>query len=264
MILNSNPIIIGALHLPYYGKFNPSQSLSELEEYALTNCRVFVENGIKSVILQDENLCTGLAGADTIAVMSAVGRLLKRELPELELGIIVQAHDGIAPIAIAHATGASFVRIKVFAGTMLKSEGILNGCGIEAVEFRQGIGANKVKIFADAHDRTGFPLVDIPITQIAGWVDHTGADALILTGKNYNQSIEYIKNCKDIGIKKPLLIGGGVTIDNIKEVLSFADGAVVSTSLMHDDLQQGDLIKWDGEKIKKLMDIVSNNITIVS
>ncbi len=33
------PIIIGAVHLPYYGRNNPTQSVAELEEYVMTNVR---------------------------------------------------------------------------------------------------------------------------------------------------------------------------------------------------------------------------------
>ena len=40
------PVIIGAVHLPYYGRNNPTQSVSELEEYVMTNVGVHVKNGI--------------------------------------------------------------------------------------------------------------------------------------------------------------------------------------------------------------------------
>ena len=33
------PIIIRAVHLPYYGRNNPSQSIAEIEEYVMTNVR---------------------------------------------------------------------------------------------------------------------------------------------------------------------------------------------------------------------------------
>ncbi|MCC8179808.1 MAG: phosphoric monoester hydrolase, partial [Planctomycetes bacterium] len=141
------PIIIGALHLPRYGRCNPKTTMAYLEDYVVQNCRVFVENGLETLYIQDENPAPGKATEETIAVVSALGRLLKREFPKLRLGVIVEAHDGVAPIAIAHACGADFVRIKVFAGAMVKAAGIQNACGIEAVQYRTMINSD-VTIFA--------------------------------------------------------------------------------------------------------------------
>ena len=123
------PLIIGALHLPYFGTQDPGRSLAEVEDYVLGNASIFYENGINKLILQDENIVPERAEPETIAVMAAISRLVRRELPKLHIGIIVQAHDPKASIAIAHASGAEFVRQKVFAGVMLKAEGLRTGVG---------------------------------------------------------------------------------------------------------------------------------------
>ena len=253
MLQLTAPLIVGAVHLPRYGRANPRVSMAQLEDHVLTNCAVFVENGIDTLYLQDENPSSGRASEETLAVMAALGRLVKRECPRLHLGIIVEAHDGTAPLAIAHACGADFVRIKVFAGAMLKYPGVQEGCGIEAVNYRTALGAD-VAIFADVHDRTGLPLVDVPLGMAAGWVSNIGADALILTGMSYAQSLDFVAQGRKAVRSKPILIGGSVTFDNIQEVLRHADGAVVSTSLML-DTPQGSL-RWDGAKIRRFMDLV--------
>lgn len=252
-----NPIIVGAVHLPYYGRFAPNQSISEIEEYALLNVRTFVENGIKSVYIQDENLWNHEATFETVALMSSLGRLLKREIPDLDLGIIIQAHDGMAPIAIAKACGASFVRIKVFVGSMLKAEGIINGCANEAVQYRTSIGAEDVKIYADVHDRMGYPMGPVPIEEAAHWAAGAGADTLILTGKSFKESLEFNDRAYQDGIRLPRIIGGSVTEKNIAEVLQHCDGAVVSSSLMLDAPDPSNpLLKWDAAKIRSFMETV--------
>lgn len=250
------PIIIGAVHLPYYGRNNPSRSIDEIEEYILTNVHVFYDNGIPKVYIQDENLNEGIAEPETIALMSSLGRLIRTEMPKIELGIIIQSHDGTAPIAIAHACGASFVRIKVFSGAMLKSEGIRNGVGVEAVKYRTQINSS-VKIYADVHDREGFPMLDVPIANVAGWAAHTGADGLILTGKTYAQTLEYLNRVNAADIGKPLIVGGSVNSENIHEILTYADGAVVSTSLMLEGEIPKSQLHWDAEKVKKFAERVS-------
>ncbi|MBQ8995697.1 MAG: hypothetical protein IJ091_07765 [Oscillospiraceae bacterium] len=252
------PFITTSIWFPYYGRNNPSVTVSELEEYAIENTKAFIDGGLTKIMIQDENLNGGAAYPETIATMSSIGRLLKREFSNLELGIIVQAHDPYAAMAIAQASGADFVRIKVFSGTMLKSEGIRNGIGIEVKNYRTMLGCNDIKIFADCQDREGFSLVPVPIDVHAGWAERSGADALVLTGKNYEQTLEYLKTVGESDVQLPLLCGGSVNASNVQEILKYADGAVVSSCFQFDDKQQHGLRRWDTEKVKKFMDIVHN------
>jgi predicted TIM-barrel enzyme len=254
MLEMRKPLIIGAVHLPFYGRCNPATSMAQLEEYVIANCRVFFDNGIDTLYIQDENMSPGKATEETIAVTAALGRLVKREIPSLRLGIIVEAHDGAAPIAVAHACGADFVRIKVFAGAMLKSTGVQQACGIEAVQYRTAIGAN-IAILADCHDRTGHPLAPVPIGIVTDWACRIGADAIILTGMCYMESLDFLVIGRSIAGNRPLLIGGGVTANNIREVLQHADGAVVSRSLMLDKKDENSDVHWDADKIRRFMDI---------
>ena len=255
MLMEQKPMIIGAVHLPLYGAWDPRRSIGEIEEYVLANCGVFYNNGIRALYIQDENPETGPAAPETIALLSSLGRLLKKEYPELELGIVVEAHDPKASMAIATACGASFVRIKVFVGAMYKNAGILQGCGIETAKYRVALGSG-VKIFADIHDRCGYPMQpQVPVELDAQWAVRAGADALILTGMTYRQSLEYLDVCRNSGIRVPMVMGGSVTAENIREVLDHCQGAVVSSSLMLDAVPQGSLIRWDGKKIRRFMDI---------
>lgn len=251
------PIIIGAVHLPYYGRNNPGQSIAWLEEYVMQNIRVHVENGIDTVYIQDENLNPGQAYPETIALMAVLGKLVKTEFPDMKLGMIMQAHDGIAPMASATVAGADFVRIKVFAGTMYKAEGIREGVGETAVQYRTMLNSG-VQIYADIHDREGIPMPQVPVDMAIGWADRIGADAFILTGHTYQETLQYLEQAEKMNLKKPVLVGGSVNETNIFEILDHCEGAVVSSSLMLDEPASGGLLHWDAEKIKRFMDKVRN------
>lgn len=257
MRYTTEPIIIGAVHIPYYGRNNPLQSYKELEDYVLINVRAFVENGIHTVYIQDENMNLGPAYPETIALLSSIGKMLKTEIPDLKLGYIIQAHDGIAPIAVATITGADFVRIKVFAGNMYKAEGMRTGVGVEAVNYRTMLNS-KVKIFADVYDREGIPMTDVPIDMAIGWADRFGADGIILTGHSYKNTLEYLKIADKMNLNKPILVGGSVNENNIYEILDNCDGAVVSSSLMLEQPKSNPLLHWDAEKIKRFSEKVKN------
>ena len=94
MRYTKEPIIIGAVHLPYYGRNNPSQSIAEIEEYVMTNVKVHYDNGIDTVYIQDENLNLGPAMPETIALMASLAKMVKMEMPDIRLGMIMQSHDG--------------------------------------------------------------------------------------------------------------------------------------------------------------------------
>ncbi|MEM4234531.1 MAG: BtpA/SgcQ family protein [Candidatus Methanomethylicaceae archaeon] len=247
------PLIITALHLPPFDRGKPLDSFW-LEEYFLKNLEVFVKGGVRAILVQDQTVCSGSAYPETIATMASLVRLGRREFPDIIFGIILEAHDGVAPLAVAAACGASFVRIKVFIGAMLKSSGILHGCGIEAASYRRLIGRGDIAILADVFDRTGVPLGSVPLEQAAQWALHLGADGLILTGSTFQESIGMLQKIRQSQSSARLILGGGVDINNVSQVFSIADGFIVSSSLKKNPCDEDDLIKWDIAKVKALVE----------
>jgi predicted TIM-barrel enzyme len=244
--------VIAALHLPD-PVVQPGLSKAFLEDYVLTNAAVFAKAGIPAVKLQDQTRAVGPASAATIARTAALGRLIRSEFPDLALGIIVQAHDAESPIAIAEACGASFVRLKVYVGAVMSSEGQKSALCVAARAYRQAAGAEGVAILADVHDRTSFPVGDVKQPQAAKWAVDMGADGLVITGSDFDDSLARIKALRTAGIKAPVLVGGGVNASNIRRALAEAAGVVVSTSIMRLGAAPNDPLKWDLEKSQRLM-----------
>jgi hypothetical protein len=145
------------------------------------------------------------------------------------------------------------VRLKVFVGTMLKSSGMQQGCGIEAVAYRKMIDSEDIHILADVYDRTGFPLGGVPIERAERWAVQTGADGLILTGSTYSESLELLQNARKQNLGCHLFLGGGATPENVGSALEIADGVIVSRSLKFDDPQPENIIQWDRVKVERFM-----------
>lgn len=247
--------IIAALHLPDLAVARHT-SMAYLEDYVLANAAVFAKAGVPSLMLQDQTRQNGPAAPSTVALMAALGRLIRRAHPTMDLGIIIQAHDAVAPLAIAHACGASFVRLKVFVGAAMTMEGPKSGLAIEARSYRHDLRRDDIGLFADVFDRTSVPMIDVPPHEAALAAVRLGADALILTGATFSDSLDRVRAAKAAGIRQAIYLGGSVTQENVAQTLAHADGAIVSTSLMRNDAAANDLVRWDHDKTQRFMDTV--------
>ncbi len=252
LFAGSKPII-AALHLPDF-QLNRDRSQAWFEDYALANARVFAEAGIPWIKLQDQTRSTGRATPETVARMAALARLIRAEFPTINLGIIVEAHDPTAAVTIAQASGAAFVRLKVFVGSAVGAEGTRNALGADAVAHRAALQATGVAILADVHDRTVRPLSDEDQPTAAGWAVKAGADGLVITGSCFSDSLDRIEAVRARGIRHPVLIGGGVTAENVAEALAKTDGAVVSSALMRTGVGPDDLVRWNADLCRRFMD----------
>jgi len=250
-VFQPQPLVIAALHLPPFGR---DYDMAFLEDYVATNARVFAKAGVPYVKLQDQTRAAGPMRPEALAVTAALGRFLRAEAPGIGLGIIVEAHDPVAGIAIAHAAGADFVRIKVFVGAMVTAQGTRQAIGAQALAVRHAIGRDDIALLADVHDRTAISLAGESAELAAEWAQKTGADGLILTGADFADSLARIERARKAGIKRPILLGGSVTESNVAQSLTSADGVIVSTSLMRKDVGARDVLKWDLALCERFME----------
>lgn len=252
--------IIAALQLPPF-RVGASRPMSWYEDFLLSNARIFVEAGITAIKVQDETREEGATAIRTVARMAALGRAFRREFPRVSLGIIVQAHDAVAPLAIADACDADFVRLKVFVGAAVNAEGMRNALNVPATQYRDLIGRPDIRIYADVHDRTCVPLAGMPHDVAAVWAQSLGADGIILTGANFADTLARITAARAAGVVKPVLIGGGVTVGNIGMALAAADGVIVSTALLREGAAPDDFALWDREKVLRLVETAARGAT---
>ncbi len=256
--------VIAALHLlPFPASRHPDAcSIPELTERALANVRAAYENGVRALYLQDlgDAPVAPRVEPHTVAGVTVVGAAIRREFPDLTLGICLMAHGAREPLAIAQAIGAQFVRLKVYVGAMVKAEGILQGCAYEAIQYRAQIGAEDIAILADVYDRTGEPLGQLPLTEAARQAATFGrADGLVLTGQSLEESRAMLVEVRAAKLGIPLLLGGGATAENLATLKSLCDGVIVSTAFKRTGGWTRESLgaDWDGERIREFMEAAS-------
>jgi membrane complex biogenesis BtpA family protein len=235
LFLSNSFTVIAALHLPpFFASANPNAvSIDTIAEYAVRNTRYAVNAGVKALYLQDlgDFPVAPHISPHTVAGVTAVGAALRREFPELILGVCLFGHGAREPLAIAQAIGASFVRLKVYVGAMVKAEGLVQGCAYEAIQYRAQLKAENIAILADVYDRTGEPLGRMPLAEEARQAATFGrADGLVLTGRSLDESEQMLGEVRSAKIDAPLFLGGGATSETIGRIRSLANGVVVSTA----------------------------------
>lgn len=260
------PRIMAALHLPPLpASAHPDRkSMQEIREFALRNTEMAVKAGIHALILQDlgDHPVSRPIPPHIIAGVSVVGTWIREQYPELALGISLLGHGAREPLAIAQAIGAKFVRLKVYVGAMVKAEGLLEGCAAEAIQYQHQIGAENIAIFADVYDRTGEPLGRLPLVEEVRQATVFGrADAVVLTGKSFSETLEMISEVSNSDLRPPILIGGGVNAGNVNEALRVANGIIVSSAFkaVGGFTRESMRADWDAEKIAEFMRAVKES-----
>lgn len=218
--------------LPLPGSFrNRGEGIGEILDRAMEEARLLYSCGIRNIILQNmgDMPVKQQSSPETIAYLTVVGSHLRREYPDMELGVLVN-WDGVAALSVADAIGADYVRVEhLYTGAEVTSAGILQAQCCEITALKRKIGS-KIPIYADVWERHGIPLCPQPIDE-AAWqcVNEAFADALFLCGKTAQDSIQMAQQVRRRLPDTPLFLGGGATGENVRELMQYYDAVCVST-----------------------------------
>jgi membrane complex biogenesis BtpA family protein len=250
-------LLVGMLHLPPLpGSPRAERSLSSIEEQVLSEARLLADVGFDAVILEnfgDAPFFKDGVEAMTIAAMTRLASAVRKEAPGLELGVNVLRNDAAAALAVAAASGASFIRVNVHVGATATDQGIIEGRAAETLRRRAALDAT-VAIWADVHVKHGKSLAHDSIEDEALDACERGlADALIVSGKatGKSASLDDVKAVKGLGLAAPVYVGSGVTEDTVGKLLEVADGVIVGTSIKVDGVTTNPI---ERDRTRRLVD----------
>ena len=210
-----------------------------LLERAAQDARVLAQGGCHALLVEnfgDVPFFRGQVPPETVAAMSLAIGAVRREAPGLPVGVNVLRNDARSALALCAACGASFLRVNVHAGAMLTDQGVVQGRAAESLRERQRL-APGARLLADVHVKHALPLVEQSIAEAARELVERGlADAVIVSGRATGDpptSSDLMAVREAIGARQ-LLVGSGVEEDNVEELLSHADGAIVGSAFETD------------------------------
>ena len=231
--------IIGVIHLlPLPGSYGWNGDLDEVLIRAEQEAMALASGGVDGIIFEnffDAPFARDRVDVATACAMTLCGKKIV-EASKLPVGVNVLRNDAQTALAIATVCGAQFVRVNVLSGAMLTDQGIIQGDAQSVLNYRRQISANgSIKIFADVMVKHAYPLSqELEIGQVAKeTVERARADGVIVSGVGTGSTPELkdLKRVKEATPETPILVGSGASTENVGDLLEYADGIIVGTSI---------------------------------
>jgi membrane complex biogenesis BtpA family protein len=254
--------VIGVIHsrpLPGSPDYD-GEDMEDVIGYALAEALRYCGGGVDGLIVENhgdipfakpEDL-----GPETAACMAAMTRAVKQEAG-VPVGVNVLANAPIQALAVAKAAGAQFVRVNQWANAYVANEGFMEGRAGEATRYRAWLHARAVRIFADVHVKHGAHAItaDREIGELARDVEFFDADVAIATGQRTGDAatLDELRTIAS-GTSLPVVVGSGVTPQNVGDILSVADGVIVASYLKRDGVWWNPV---DPDRLATFMDEVA-------
>ncbi len=229
--------LIGVCHLPPLPG-SPRSGAGAMRAAALRaahDAKTLARAGFDAVLVEnfgDVPFFKEVAPQATIAAMAVCALAAREAAPGLALGINVLRNDAAGALAIAAATGASFVRVNVLSGARLTDQGIVEGRAADVMRLRAAI-AKGVHVFADVDVKHSAPLASRSLEdEVAELTERASADAVLVTGLATGAPVD----ARDLervrrATHAPVFVASGATERTVRALLSKCDGVVVGTAI---------------------------------
>ena len=241
-LFNVEKAVIGVVHCPAFpgAPRYDGRSVDDLIEAACADARAYRDGGVDGLIVENHGdvpfLRPGDIGPETTAFMTAATRAVIAATG-LPTGINILANAPFPALATAAASNACFVRVNQWANAYVANEGLLDGEAALALRYRRQIAAEGVAIFADSHVKHGAHAItsDRSIEELTRDLEFFDADVVIATGQRTgdavtDEELSTVSGATDL----PVIIGSGVTPENLPRILGGSRGVIVGSSLKRD------------------------------
>ena len=233
--------LIGVVHLQALpGTPGSKLDVAEISARAVAEARVYEDVGFHGVMIEnthDRPYLKAVVGPEIVAATAVIASDVRRTI-QVPLGVQVLAGANPASVAVALASGASFVRVEGFVFAHVADEGVIEASAGTLLRYRRAINADKVRVFADikkkhsAHSITA----DVDIAETAKAAEFFAVDGVIVTGVSTGQPTdpEDVANVAK-AVTVPTLVGSGITSENI-QLFPKADAFIVGSYIKEDGL----------------------------
>ena len=244
--------VIGVIHLRPLPWYPASPGLAAVAAHAKADLAALIAGGVDGVLVENDGDQPHrvTAAPDTIACMSVVAREVVGAAAGTPIGVEILLNDPHASLAVAHATGARFIRTDYFVDRMTRPEygGEMAVDPVGLMAYRSHLGAGDILVLADIQVKHAHMIEPRPLAESAALARRHAADGIIVTGDltGLPPRTADLDAARQGAGTVPMLVGSGLDESNAAELMTSADGAIVGTSL-----KTGADV--DAEKVRRLM-----------
>jgi membrane complex biogenesis BtpA family protein len=207
-------------------------------DQALADLEVYQKAGVDSIIFEnDYDLPYIQPPLDEkgIALMTKIARQARARF-EGPIGVQMLEAANITSLEIASEADLDYIRVEAFVFAHVGGSGIINGSAGKILRRRKELGAEHIKVFADVKKKHGSHslTIDLDIRDEIMQAEFFLVDGVIVTSQftGVNPDKNDLRKAKGV-TKLPVLIGSGMSAENIQEYLPLADGFIVGSTFRH-------------------------------
>jgi len=227
--------VIAMIHVAALpGTPESSLSVTEIVALATRQARRYREAGVDAIGIEnmhDLPYLRGGVGPEIVASMTLVGQAVKAECG-LPVGVQVLAGANLEAMAVAHAAGLDFIRAEGYAFAHVADEGLIESSAAKLLRYRKLIGAERVQVWADVKKKHSAHAItaDVSLGLTAETVEFMRGDVVIVTGVVTGDAcrVEDVAEAR-AHTRLPVVLGSGVTVDNLGRFFGLADGFIIGT-----------------------------------
>ena len=228
--------VVGVIHVGALPGTPASRlGVDELTRLAVAEAALYREGGVDGLMIEnmhDVPYLRGAAGPEVVAAMAVICRAVKAEAGGLPVGVQILAGANLEAMAVAHAAGLDYIRAEAYAFAHVADEGLIQSSAAELLRFRRRIGADRVRVWADVKKKHSSHAItaDVSLGETAAAVEFMRGDAVIVSGAATGEPPRAadVREAKS-RCRLPVLLGSGVTPDNVAEFYDAADGFIVGS-----------------------------------
>lgn len=222
--------------LPGTPRYDSSLGIEGILERMRADVHALLEGGVDGILFCNEDDRPYSLQADFAAV-AVMTRVITEVRPTDRPFGVDFLWDPKAPLAIARATGAAFIR-EVVTGIYESDMGLWAPDAAALFRYRRQIDAENVRIFANITPEFASPLGSRSVAERArSAVVSSLVDAILVSGPmaGVEPDISLLKEAKQaVGEQVPVLLNTGARLDNVQRFLEVADGVIVGSALKVD------------------------------
>ncbi|KAM9860588.1 uncharacterized protein F13E9.13, mitochondrial [Aulostomus maculatus] len=248
--------VIGMVHvraLP--GTPLGQMKMPQIIEEACREATIYRDAGLDGVIIENMHDVpySFSVGPEVCACMTSVSAAVRGVCPSMPLGVQILSSANQQALAVALASGLDFIRAEGFVFSHVADEGLLHACAGDLLRYRKQMGAEHVQIFTDIKKKHSSHALtsDVSIEETAQAAEFFLSDGLIITGTATGAQADP-RELREVSqsVRIPVLIGSGVTCDNMERYLD-ANGMIVGSYFK----ENGNWAKAvDPERVKRFME----------